>query len=232
MHLHFLVCRPSLKAESDLRECLQGLTEAWQKDSACVLCLLSLNECISQLVSILGSALNSSRSPHWGDEPKQTFQRNQLDWTEEKEGKLQPANDVRQTGLSFPVQTQLCNKNASISQITPLQWPWTWYKSDGQKIPPSVLISILCIGSTFVLRSNVSRAFFRKLHANAGRYALCTQKAFSSKGVEDESLRLVSYLLEGEPEEIIWIVWSLCFWSTALSRRIARPHCSCGFMQG
>lgn len=159
MHLHFLVCRLSLKAESDLRACLQGLTEAWQKDSACVLCLLSLNECISQLVSILGSALNSSPSPHWGDEPKQTFQGNQLDWTEEKEGKLQPADDVRQTGLSFPVQTQLCNKNASISQITPLPWPCTWYKSDGPKIPPSVLISILCIGPTFVLRSNVSIGF-------------------------------------------------------------------------
>lgn len=159
VHLHFLVCRLSPKAESDLRAWLQGLTEAWQKDWACVLCLLSLNECISQLVSILGSALNSSRSPHWGDEPKQTFQGNQLDWTEEKEGKLQPANDVRQTGLSFPVQTQLCNKNASISQITPLPWPCTWYKSDGPKIPPSVLISILCIGPTFVLRSNVSIAF-------------------------------------------------------------------------
>lgn len=181
MHLHFLVCRLSLKAESDLRACLQGLTEAWQKDSACVLCLLSLNECISQLVSILGSALNSSPSPHWGDEPEQTFQGNQLDWTEEKEGELQPADDVRQTGLSFPVQTQLCNKNASISQITPLPWPCTWYKSDGPKIPPSVLISILCIGPTVVLRSNVSIAFLGGAPltqaAGAGRCALCTRSS-------------------------------------------------------
>lgn len=39
-----------------------------------------------------------------------------ISWAEQKKRRL---NHVRQTGLSFPGQTQLCNKNASISQMTP-----------------------------------------------------------------------------------------------------------------
>lgn len=64
------------QAVSVLR-CMQGLTDASQKAWAYAVCLLSLTECISPLVSIFGSARPFPREAgiQW-DEPEQTFHKN------------------------------------------------------------------------------------------------------------------------------------------------------------
>lgn len=56
---------------------------------------------------------------------------------------VNPVHECCKAGLSFPLKLELCNKNASISQITH-PWCCTWYKSEGRKIPPLALISIVC----------------------------------------------------------------------------------------